>query len=80
MGPVGKDPGSDVVVKGLLVGNTSFLIQKNPDGYTLKYIEGVSKPKVNYRKVSDEITLNEFDVIEIGSAKFQFRYLEFSIT
>lgn len=74
---VGKNPESDVVVKGLLVGNTSFLLKKNNDDYTLKYIEGVAKPKVNYRKVKGEVALNEFDVIEIGSAKFQFRFLEF---
>ena len=74
---VGKSPDCDVIIRGLLVGNTAFLIQKNLGDYILKYIEGMAKPKVNYRKVNDEIVLNEFDVIEIGSAKFQFRFLEF---
>jgi predicted component of type VI protein secretion system len=74
---VGKGPDCDVIIRGLLVGNTAFLIQRDLGNYILKYIEGMAKPKVNYRKVHDEIVLNEFDVIEIGSAKFQFRYLEF---
>lgn len=74
---VGKSSECDVIIRGLLVGNTAFLIQKRLENYSLKYIEGITKPKVNYKKVNDEIILNEFDVIEIGSAKFQFRILEF---
>ena len=67
---VGKSSSCDVVVKGLFVGNTAFIIEKSDENHTLKYIEGVAKPKVNYKKVPDEILLNEFDVIEIGPAKF----------
>lgn len=38
---VGKNPDCDVIIKGFLVGNTAFLIKKNLENYTLKYIEGI---------------------------------------
>lgn len=69
---IGKKDSSDIVVSGLMVGQTSATISKRPNGYSLSYVEGMSKPKVNGASVKESIMLKEFDVIEIGSAKLQF--------
>ncbi len=69
---IGKDAGSDIVVSGLTVGSTSATISKRPKNYVLSYVSGLSKPKVNGKAVKQSVTLNEFDVIEIGSVKMQF--------
>ena len=69
---IGKNPASDLVVSGLMVGQTSATISKRPNGYSLSYVEGMAKPKVNGSAVKATIMLKEFDVIEIGSAKLQF--------
>lgn len=69
---IGKNPSSDLIVSGLMVGQTSATISKRPNGYSLSYVEGMSKPKVNGSAVKSSVMLKEFDVIEIGSAKLQF--------
>jgi len=69
---IGKHPDSDVVVKGFWVGRTSATISRRPDGFYLSYAGGMSRPKVNKKKVKQEIILNDLDIIEIGSTKLQF--------
>jgi pSer/pThr/pTyr-binding forkhead associated (FHA) protein len=69
---IGKKPTSDIVVLGLMVGQTAATISKRPNGYYLSYVAGISKPKVNGKTVKTSVMLKEFDVIEIGSAKMQF--------
>jgi len=69
---IGKDSDSDVVVSGFTVGKTAATISKRPNGYYLSYVGGMSKPKVNGTAVKESVKLNEFDVIEIGSAKAEF--------
>ena len=71
---IGKSPAADIQVQGLMVGKTAAVISKKPNGYYMKYVEGKSKPKVNYKTVKSGVTLQDFDVIEIGSAKMQFSY------
>ena len=44
---IGKHPTSDIVVKGLFMGQTAITISKLPDGFHLCYVGGISKPKVN---------------------------------
>ena len=69
---IGKDAASDIMVSGLTVGRTAATISKRPASYVLSYVSGFSKPKVNGRVVKQSVMLNEFDVIEIGSARLQF--------
>jgi pSer/pThr/pTyr-binding forkhead associated (FHA) protein len=69
---IGKNSGSDVVVSGLMVGQTAATISKRPDGYFLSYVGGMAKPKVNEAVVKESVKLNEFDTIELGSVKLQF--------
>jgi len=71
---IGKDASSDIVAGGFLTGGTSATISKRPNGYTLGYVSGISKPKVNKQSVKDTVELKEFDMIEIGSLKMQFVY------
>lgn len=69
---IGKDSTSDVVVSGLMVGQTAATISKRPNGYFLSYVGGMAKPKVNDTAVKESVKLKEFDTIELGSAKLQF--------
>jgi pSer/pThr/pTyr-binding forkhead associated (FHA) protein len=69
---IGKDPTSDIVVKGMLVDPTAATIRREPDGCYLNYISGLTKPKVNEKPVTESILLKDLDIIEIGSVKLQF--------
>ncbi len=71
---IGKNAASDIVIGGLMMGQTAATISKRPNGYSLAYVEGMSKPKVNGETVKDSVMLKEFDNIEIGSVKMQFIY------
>ena len=69
---VGKNPSSDIVVNGLMIGKTAFTVSKRPNGYFLSYVTGISKPRVNGDTIKDSVRLKEFDTIDIGSVRFQF--------
>ena len=69
---IGKASSCDIVVGGLMMGKTAATISKRPNGYSLAFVEGMTKPKVNGDTVKDSVMLKEFDNIEIGSAKLQF--------
>ena len=68
----GKSSSSDIVLGGFLMGSTAATISKRPKGYSLSYVGGRAKPKVNGEVVKESVNLKEFDVIELGSVKFQF--------
>jgi pSer/pThr/pTyr-binding forkhead associated (FHA) protein len=69
---IGKDPTSDIVIKGLLINPTAVIITKKADGFYLSNIGGRPKPKVNDEPVKKSIALYDQDIIEIGSVKLQF--------
>ena len=69
---LGKAAGNDIRIKGFGVGKTAAIINRKNGEYRLAAAEGLSKPKVNYQTVKNEVPLQEFDVIEIGSSQFQF--------
>ena len=72
---IGKDSTSDVVVSGLMVGQTAATISKRPNGYFLSYVGGMAKPKVNEAAVKESVKLNEFDTIEV---KFRYDFIKVS--
>ena len=70
---IGKDPSSDIVVKGWAVGKTSATISRTRNGYFLTCDEGFSRPKINDRKAPKKpYKLADSDIIAIGSMKLQF--------
>jgi len=69
---IGSDPSSDVVIKGMLIDPTTATIRKEAGGYSLNYISGIAKPKVNEKIVRESILLKNLDIIEVGSVKLQF--------
>jgi pSer/pThr/pTyr-binding forkhead associated (FHA) protein len=69
---IGKDPTSDIVVKGMLVDPTAATVKREPDGCYLTYISGLTKPKVNEKPVTESVLLKDLDIIEIGSVRLQF--------
>ena len=71
---IGKSSENHIQVKGLFVGKTAAVINRIGEEFRLAPVEGLTKPKVNYQTVKDEVVLNEFDVIEIGSVELQFHF------
>jgi pSer/pThr/pTyr-binding forkhead associated (FHA) protein len=71
---LGKNKANDIVIGGFMVGQTAAAISHRPNGYHIGYVGGMAKPKVNGETVKESVLLKEFDVIEIGSTKFQFMY------
>jgi len=69
---IGKDPTSDIVIKGLLINPTAVIITKKADGFYLSNIGGRPKPKINNEPVRKSIILYDEDIIEIGSVRLQF--------
>jgi hypothetical protein len=69
---IGKSSTSDIVVGGMMMGKTAATISKRPQGYSISYVGGMAKPKVNGEVVKESVNLKEFDVIEIGGVKLQF--------
>lgn len=70
---IGKDPSSDIMVKGWTIGKTAATISRTRDGYFFSYVSGFSKPEVNDKKVSKKPhKLADSDVINIGALKLQF--------
>jgi hypothetical protein len=69
---IGKDAASDIVISGLMAGKTAATISIRPKGHYLSYVGGIAKPKVNGETIKTSVKLNEFDEIEVGSAKLQF--------
>ena len=71
---IGKSQENHIRIKGLFVGKTTAVIRRVGEEFRLAPVEGLTKPKVNYQAVKNEVVLNEFDVIEIGSTKLQFHF------
>jgi len=69
---IGKSSTSDIVIGGLMMGATAATISQRPKGYSISYVGGMTKPKVNGATVKESVNLKDFDVIEIGSVKLQF--------
>ena len=69
---IGKHPTSDIVVQGFFMGQTAVTIKKQPDGFHLCYVGGMTKPRVNEKIVKKSTILRNDDIIAIGSAKLQF--------
>ncbi len=69
---IGKHPTSNIVIKGMFMGQTAVTISKLPDGFHLSYVSGMTKPRVNDKIIKQSIKLQNEDIIEIGSIKLQF--------
>ncbi|MBW1753283.1 MAG: FHA domain-containing protein, partial [Deltaproteobacteria bacterium] len=69
---IGKSDNSDIVIGGFMMGATAATISKRPQGYSLSYVGGMTKPKVNGETVKASVALEDFDEIEVGSVKLQF--------
>ena len=69
---IGKHRDSDIVVKGFGIGRTSATIGRRSDGFYLTYIGGMTRPKVNAKKVKYDKILHDNDIIQIGKTKLRF--------
>lgn len=69
---IGKDPTSEIVVKGFFIGWTAATISRRPDGYHLSHAGGMVKPRINGQKVQTSVLLQDLDLIRIGSVELKF--------
>jgi hypothetical protein len=69
---LGKNPQSDILVKGFAVGKTAAVINKCSDGWYISYVGGLSKVRVNRKILKSPCKLHNFDIIAIGSTRMQF--------
>jgi hypothetical protein len=69
---IGKDPASEIELKGWRAGWASATVSRRPDGFHLSNAGGWLKPKVNGKPVAMSVRLRDLDVIEVGPAKLQF--------
>jgi pSer/pThr/pTyr-binding forkhead associated (FHA) protein len=72
---IGKDPKSDVLIKGFGIGKTAAVINKLSDGWYISCVGRFSKPRLNNMILKKSIKLNNLDIITIGSTKLQFLIL-----
>jgi len=69
---IGKDPTSEIVVKGFFIGATAATISRRPDGYYLSRAGGMAKPRINGERVQKSVLLQNLDLIQIGPVKLKF--------
>lgn len=69
---IGKADTSELKLSGLLMPPTAATISRRPAGYSISFMGGMTKLKVNGEVVKESVQLKEFDTIELGSFKFQF--------
>jgi pSer/pThr/pTyr-binding forkhead associated (FHA) protein len=69
---IGKDPDSDIFLKGFMVGRTTVMISNTGGSYYLSYRGDLKKAKVNGKSIKNIIKLSDSDFIEVGSIKLIF--------
>jgi hypothetical protein len=69
---LGKSENCEIRLSGLMMAPTAATISKRPAGYTISYMGGMAKLKINGKVVKDSVLLKDFDTIELGAYKFQF--------
>ncbi len=70
----GKDATNDVQIGGFFTGKVAATISHQGDSWVLEHVDGMNKPKCNGRAINTPVVLKEFDLIEIGSAAFEFTF------
>lgn len=71
---LGSDKANDIRVKGLFVGRFAATINRQDQGFQLRRIKGLARPRVNGRAVRDRVMLKDFDSIELGRTKVDFYF------
>ena len=69
---IGKDPLSDIFVKGFGVGKTSVIINKLSEDWYINYVGGIARPRLNNERLKKSVKLQNMDIISIASTKLQF--------
>ena len=73
---IGNAEGSDIRLSGLFIGSTAAVITRNPKGYMITFVGGMSKLKVNGEVVKDTVRLKDLDLIRIGPHRLQFYVIQ----
>jgi pSer/pThr/pTyr-binding forkhead associated (FHA) protein len=73
---IGNAEGSDIRLSGLFMGSTAAVITRNPRGYMITFVGGLSKLRVNGEIVKDTVRLKDLDLIKIGPHRLQFYIIQ----
>ncbi len=69
---VGKSHHADIMLRGLWVGHTAFIIIKEPERYVIIHCGGIRRTRVNDEVVEGQRKLYDGDVITVSSTQMQF--------
>lgn len=69
---IGKDSTNDIVIGGLFVGKRAATVTKQEDGYYVSHVNGLSKTRVNGKKVTQAQKLKHGDIVGVGNLKMRF--------
>ena len=68
----GKSPMADIKLRGLLVGEVAFRIQRTSESFVICHAEGRRATRVNGQALQESQELKDGDVITVGATKLQF--------
>jgi pSer/pThr/pTyr-binding forkhead associated (FHA) protein len=68
----GKSRTADIKLRGFLVGNPAFIINKRSEGFFITHANGKRMTRVNGATVGGQHALQDGDIIMIGATKMQF--------
>lgn len=68
----GKSPMADIKLRGFLVGDVAFRIQKTSESFVISHAEGRRATRVNDQAIHDSQELKNGDLITVGGTKLQF--------
>jgi pSer/pThr/pTyr-binding forkhead associated (FHA) protein len=68
----GKSHTADIRLRGFLVGNPAFIINKRPEGFFITHANGKRMTRVNGEMIGGQHALQDGDIITIGATKMQF--------
>jgi pSer/pThr/pTyr-binding forkhead associated (FHA) protein len=70
---IGKEETNDIIATGMFVGPRAATLTKQNDGYILAHVGGLSRIRINGRKVKSPQKLEHGDIVTLG--KLTMKYL-----
>lgn len=69
---IGKEKANDILAKGLFTGGRAATVTKRNDGYYVAHINGLSRTRINGKKVKSPLKLEHGDILSVGNLKMKF--------
>jgi len=69
---IGKEKSNDIVAKGLFVGARAATVTKRNDGYYVTHMNGLSRTRINGKKINTAQKLEHGDILSLGTLRMKF--------